>query len=444
MRNGYHALINLQKKLVNEGFIKNVLIIAGGTTLGQVITILFSPLLTHLYQPEDFGLLAVYISILGFCSVISSLRYDLAIPLPKDDREAVNLLSLSIVIVCVLTVFLSLGVYLWGSDLARVLGVSTLSKYLWILPLSFLGIGFYQALNGWAIREQDYTAITKTKLNQSLGQLIVQLGAGILSLGKVGLLLGDMAGRVGGSGLFVSLLWKRNKDALRLISWNSMKKAAYEYRKFPLISSGSALLNSLGLQITPLLIALHYGAGIAGLWALSERIIGAPMALVGRAISQVYFGEAALLARKDPEKLKKMFMKTALNLLKFGCIPILLLMVIGPWLFDFVFGSAWHKSGEYLRILAPMYLIQFIAVPLDSTLLILQKQNWQLYWDSGRLVLISAGLMAAGWMGFKPEQAIWIYSVLMGIGYSVMLLLCIKAINQNITSMRKEKGEDFG
>lgn len=439
MRYANKALFYFKNKLaVREGFIKNVLIIAGGTTIGQVITILFSPLLAKLYSPEDFGLLAVYISVIGFFSVISTLRYHLAIPLPKGDGSAANLLSLSLLIACFLTILLGFGVYLWGGSLASALGVSALSHYLWAFPLSFLGIGFYQALNGWAIRDQDYKAITKTKLHQSLGQLIVQVGAGFMGLGRAGLLLGDVVGRVGGSGLFLTLIWRKNKEALRSISWKEMRKTAYEYRSFPLISSGSAMLNSLGLQITPILIAMNYGAVIAGLWALSERVIGAPMALIGRAISQVYFGEGAMLAREEPEKLRKMFFQTGFNLLKYGSIPIIVLMITGPWLFDLVFGSAWHKSGEYLRIVGPMYLIQFIAVPLDSTLVILQKQKWQFYWDTGRLVLISCGLLAAGSLNLKPEQAILVYAVLMFIAYAVMVLLCILALNLHVKGNRKE------
>lgn len=63
-------------------------VLVGGTTGAQLLAVLAAPLLTRLYTPEDFGLLAVYASLLGLIAVIASLRYELAIPLPTDDTEA--------------------------------------------------------------------------------------------------------------------------------------------------------------------------------------------------------------------------------------------------------------------------------------------------------------------------------------------------------------------
>jgi O-antigen/teichoic acid export membrane protein len=51
--------------------------------LGQAITVLVSPILTRLYTPEDFGVFGVYASILGIVTVVASLRYEYALPLPE-------------------------------------------------------------------------------------------------------------------------------------------------------------------------------------------------------------------------------------------------------------------------------------------------------------------------------------------------------------------------
>lgn len=74
-----------------------------GTTLVQAITVLASPLLTRLYGPETFGFLAPFISITSIFGVVTCMRYDLAIMLPKDYREAANLLGLCILSVIVIT-----------------------------------------------------------------------------------------------------------------------------------------------------------------------------------------------------------------------------------------------------------------------------------------------------------------------------------------------------
>src|SRR3990172_2772668 len=73
--------------LPRGGFARSVAVLAGGTTLAQVISILVSPALTRLYTPEDFGALAVYISILSMLLVVASWSYELAIALPEETES---------------------------------------------------------------------------------------------------------------------------------------------------------------------------------------------------------------------------------------------------------------------------------------------------------------------------------------------------------------------
>jgi hypothetical protein len=59
----------------------------------QWLAVAAAPILTRLFTPEDCGLLAVYASLCALIGVMSSLRDDLAIPLPEDDVEAANVLA---------------------------------------------------------------------------------------------------------------------------------------------------------------------------------------------------------------------------------------------------------------------------------------------------------------------------------------------------------------
>ena len=65
-------------------FSRNVLTLVTGTTLAQAIPVLISPILTRLYSPEDFGVYAIYFSVLMITSVVATGKYEMAIVLPKD------------------------------------------------------------------------------------------------------------------------------------------------------------------------------------------------------------------------------------------------------------------------------------------------------------------------------------------------------------------------
>lgn len=418
-------------------FARNVTILAGGTSLGQFIVVLASPIITRLYSPEDLGLLAIFISILSILVVVASLRYELAIPLPDKDEDAANLLVLALFIVVGTSILTCVGVWLLGEYISFWTHTPTLKYYLWLLPFSLFGAGCYQVLNYWAVRKKAFGLIACTKLNQSLWQVLTQLGFGFLKLGPLGLLAGDVLGRIGGGGTLALLALKQNSEELKQISRQNMVRMASRYFRFPQISSISALLNSAGMQLPALILAAFYGPQVAGWFALGQRVIGLPMGLVGQAVSQVYLGEASCLARQDPASIDTLFKKTASRLFLIGVLPITILAIGGPYLFPAIFGANWAEAGVYMRYLSLMFLVQFVVGPLSQTLNILERQDLQLYWDSARLLVVNGGLCLAGSYGLSHVHAISVYGVGMLIMYGVLGIVTLCFLTRRLAKEGK-------
>ena len=68
------------------GFARSTMTLASGTAIAQLLLVLAMPVLTRLYTPADYGALAVYSSTLTVLLVLASLRYEVAIPLPENER----------------------------------------------------------------------------------------------------------------------------------------------------------------------------------------------------------------------------------------------------------------------------------------------------------------------------------------------------------------------
>ncbi|SVD81723.1 uncharacterized protein METZ01_LOCUS434577, partial [marine metagenome] len=98
-------------------FSKNVLTLVTGTTIAQAIPIAISPILTRIYTPEDFGVLALFISITTILGTIANGRYELAIVLPKRDNNALELTALSIIITIGFSLLLVILVILFHDSL---------------------------------------------------------------------------------------------------------------------------------------------------------------------------------------------------------------------------------------------------------------------------------------------------------------------------------------
>lgn len=411
------AIARLKALLPRSSFARNVAVLAGGTAAGQAIVVLASPILTRLYKPEDFGVLAVYSSLLGILSTVATLRYELAIPLPEKDEDAAALVVLSLGIVLVMSLLVGVGVWIFGDKILQPFSVGT---YIWLLPIGLCAVGVYQIFNFWAIRRCLFNHISRTKLNQSLAMVGTQLCLGILTKSPLGLVLGNILGGTVGA---TTLSSSYRKTGLKP-SFSLIRCVAVRYIRFPLMSSFASLLNSGALQLPPLLLAGFYGSTVAGWFALVQRVMGAPMALIGQAIAQVYFGEASRLARKsDFRSLKAQYLKLTYRLISISILPAVLMGFGGRQIFRWLFGSQWEEAGFYAQVLAIMFALQLVSAPLSQTMNMLDKQHWQLMWDGGRFIGIVIIFFGVGRLGLPAYKAVAAYGFIMLVMYFLLWYL---------------------
>ncbi|MDN5512754.1 MAG: translocase, partial [Acinetobacter sp.] len=99
------------------GFLKAVSILVGGTVFAQGIAVISLPILTRIYSPKDFSLFAVYASLLMILSVASCLRFEIAIPIPKEDSEATDLILLALISNFFISILIGLIIWLFHTDI---------------------------------------------------------------------------------------------------------------------------------------------------------------------------------------------------------------------------------------------------------------------------------------------------------------------------------------
>lgn len=419
-----------RKFLGSGGYARNVSILAGGTAASQALAICVTPLLTRLYPVEDFGYLQLYLSCMAFAIMAATLRYEQAILLPELESTALSLVAVSALAVCLLTsLFALLATALYRTQ-SLPHSLAVLGPFRWIAVFGMFAAGIYQTLNFWALRQRAYNQVAQTKFTQVLTQLAAQLALGWLHLGAFGFLFGDALGRMGGTLTLTRLLWRRSRATFASLPLQSLWSAAVRYRRFPLVSCGSALINTAGFALPAIVIAQFYGAKSLGWYALSDRLLAAPIMLIGQAVSQVYAVEIASLSVNNPQAMHLLFLKSIQRLALFGIVPLLLFAIFSPWVFSVLFGAAWKESGIYARILSLSYYFAFISWPVTPTLNILEKQFWQLSWDISRLALTLGTLLLAHRLGCSARSAIALFSVAMMAGYLAHLFLSDLAIRR--------------
>jgi O-antigen/teichoic acid export membrane protein len=385
----------LLERLPSSAFFRGALRISAGASLAQLILILSSPVLTRLFVPADYGAYAVATSILAILVAVATLGYEFAIPLPRSEEDAANVVAVCLIVVIAMSLGTAVIMVLAGGTIATVAGAPSLGPYLPILALGVLSGGISTALIGWAIRTRTYSEIVANRLTQSGTLVAAQVGFGLLGAGAPGLFGGAIVGSLAACIRLASATWGRWASTFRGVTRRGISAAASRYRRFPLFTSPSILLNTLGLEAAVLVVVALYGTDVGGHFALAQRVIQLPVTVVGVAIAQVYFAEAAQVARERPSDLRRLFWRTTRALMAVAIAPAVLGGLAAPFLFGPVFGDAWHEAGQFVAILAPMYFLIFVTSPTGATLDILERQDLRLVREIVRLVLIAGVILLA-------------------------------------------------
>ena len=408
--------------------------LVGWTAFGQGLYIVALPILSRTYSVEAFGNLAVLQAVTTFTSAVAALRYDVAILLPEEDSPAINLLGLSLGAVALTTGAIVLFVMVVTPARIFTGQFSFLQTLWWLIPVTHFGSATRDVLTHWAIRRKAFATIARTKVSQVAYQLAVQLGLGLAGVGALGLYLGDAVGRVAGAGTILREFWSKDRMLVRSVTPRGMAAVARRYQSYPKYGLWALLLSRAGRDLVPVAMVGLYGATVAGWLGLASRVMSAPLELIGRSVAQVYMGEAADLARRDPRALKRLYYKSTRKLLLIGTLPCVTILALGPTIFEFAFGAQWAEAGVYGRYLTVMLLAQFVNFPLVHTLNVLERPGWQLVWDAGVLVSGLGGVAVLHRLGFDARAAVLYYSCAMGAMFALHFVMSAIAIEQRLAA----------
>ena len=84
-----------------SGFINNTFKLMSGNIVAQIFCVILIPIITRLYTPDDYGVFQLFISISSVITIFSCLSYQLAIMLPEEDEESINIVALCVILILI-------------------------------------------------------------------------------------------------------------------------------------------------------------------------------------------------------------------------------------------------------------------------------------------------------------------------------------------------------
>lgn len=420
----------IKEKVLSDTLSKNIAMVTGGTAMGQVLNALFSPIITRIYTPEEYGILSVFTSFLLIFS-FSSLRYEFAIPIARSKEDALNLFVLSFSILSLFSFTIGVLVYAFDGKFLTLFGAESLAPYRIFIPLGIFFHGLFQILRQWMFRMKNFKLVSRTKVTQSLTGNLTKVGLGLLNFGGVGLVLGRILTESAGILSFIKE-FRLVKFAENTVSKSNLKDIALKFKDFPLFQTPSNVALHLRNQLPVFFLAPLYGAEIVGLYGLANTIIKIPMNLIGQSVMDVFFVEIASIGKNNPNEIKKLSNDLLKKLILIGSIPLLILVITGPYLFTFVFGVEWYEAGIYVRILSIYIFANLIFSPISKVFEVFRKQNIKFSIDLFSLIIMAIVFMSAYLFNLEARMTILLYSLTMSGVYTVTYFIAQRIINNEI------------
>ena len=239
-----------------SSFFTNVLKLVSGTTVAQAITIVTAPILSRLFAPESFGVLSVFTSLVSIIAIVICLRYEYSIVLTEDDKDAMNIFVLCLLIALGISGIAGTVILLFGHKLVDLLNAPNLYPFLWIIPIGLMIQGFFAALNYWNARTKHFGRLSIARVAASVTTSALPMLLAILGHANTASLVYSW---LAGTFIFTFVLGgqvfrDKRRIIINHIQAGRMVANLKRYRKFPLVDSWSSFINNFSWQLPSLLL----------------------------------------------------------------------------------------------------------------------------------------------------------------------------------------------
>ena len=379
-----------------------------------------APIVARVFVPEHFGIAALFVAVVAMVEPISALCYDQAALLPKSDGEAQGLIKLSlysvVMIACLLLAFIIVFTLTGpATELQEQLGL-----WVWCLPLAASLIGLNSVSENWRIRQNGYSNIARADIAQSLTTPLTRISMGLVYGSSVAALIG---GYLTALVVRFALLWKgfplRNVMRSPEHAFARLQKLAYEFREFPIYNAPARFVRAFSNSLPVLVLGLLFSPLAAGLYAMANRLVGAPSEIVAGAVRRVYLRHAAERYGNDLPLGRFLFKVTAAMFL-LGLVPFSVLWLWGEEIVRIILGDNWSDAGLYAELLAPWFFVVWLSSPTAMLYVVMRQQR---QWLVSQFVLAFVRTFALLWAYVTGANALESIAAYVAVSVTVNLVL---------------------
>lgn len=359
--------------------------------------------LARLLSPDDFGCLGILLVFIAISNIIVDGGLGAALIQKENptDEDYCSVFYWNLVI----SIFLYIILFLFSPDIARFYAISSLDVLLRVLGViliinAFAVIPTNQFVKQLSFKKLAIINIIASFVGAGCGIYSAYRGWGVWSL-VIQLLVNNSVRSF--------LLWKLNPWKLRFIFDKNSFRSLYKFGGLILLSN---IIETIYVNIQSLIIGKCFSVKTLGYYTQAKKLEDVPVTTLNKIIEQVTFPVFSLFQNRLPEL--KENVKKNVKAITFLNFPLMvLLIVIAPSLFRFLFTEKWLFSVPYFRILC-----------FEAMLYTLNTANTNVFKAMGK-----------GYIYFKVQflkRIVGLITIVIGLWFGIWGMMWAIALNSHI------------
>ncbi len=341
-----------------------------GNGLAQFLQFISILILSRIYLPSDFGLLAQVQSIAMVTAILVTLQLHLTIPLCKSATEA----RASVGNVQTLSIFFFLVFILPAIFLGKVTAFA--------LTLSFF-LGLTNTYNSYLVFNGKFGRLSGFYIIRAAWIIVLQIIFALLSISD-GLVWATLCGE----GFSAGYLRYTQIGISQRIRFNlsEVLDLANKFKTFSVYGTLQEIISVSAFYAPLFLFSAKYGEEIGGQYAMSNRLVWAPVVLLSSSVAQVLYHRFGKEPPTSTNDLKLILPHKTIF------IAMMVLCIISFYLHDFylfLLGPKWGLASQFLPMQLLWGVFFLASTPFRVICRVLHLQKYQLTIDAGMLVLVS-------------------------------------------------------
>jgi O-antigen/teichoic acid export membrane protein len=383
------------RRFQRSQFISGVATLASGTMIAQILNVVATPILSRQFAPIDFAVFGVFSAMLAVLTAVGSFRFELGAVTARSAPSAASALALALAISGVFSALALVIGYFFGDVLAQTFKTPGLASWLWLLGPALLFTTWQHVMSFWVTRRGLFRNQAVAEVARSLGTVGSQMLFGLAGLAAGGLIWGRLIGLALASSVTGFVTLRPDRDVIRRgFNPRRLAYAASRFRNFLLFQTPKALVNVSTNQLPVMLLAASFGATVAGLYWFVERLLLIPVNVLSSAVQRLFLKTAT-----DRYNLRRSFAvqwaKATAVLFALGACGLIVIAILGPAGFGFVFGRVWTDAWYFAVWISIWFACRLATGPSQSVYIVTDRQGTQFAIESSaaavRLAIIPVG-----------------------------------------------------